>query len=68
MSDEKKIVIDEELCIGCGACAETAPENFELGDDGIAKVKKQYSEVGEEEKKHVQDAVDGCPANAITLE
>ena len=34
-----KIKIDEELCIGCGLCAELCPKTFEMKGDK-AKVKK----------------------------
>ena len=30
-------IVDEELCTGCGVCAETCPEVFELLDD-LAKI------------------------------
>lgn len=64
---EKKIVIDTEACMGCGACEGTAPDYFELGDvDGEtkARVKKQYDEEG---KDDIEAAIDGCPAQAISL-
>ena len=28
-----KAVIDDEICTGCGLCAETCPEVFELSND-----------------------------------
>ncbi|MEA1936740.1 MAG: ferredoxin [Patescibacteria group bacterium] len=34
----QKIIIDREMCVGCGACANLCPEVFELQDDGKAKV------------------------------
>ncbi|MCL5410557.1 MAG: ferredoxin [Patescibacteria group bacterium] len=60
----KKIFIDDDLCIGCGACEGTAPDHFELGSDGKAHVKKQYSE---EDKDIIKEAKDGCPAGAIEI-
>ena len=33
-----KFKVDEELCIGCGACEGSCPEVFELIDD-VSKVK-----------------------------
>ncbi len=26
----RKVVIDEECCIGCGSCAELCPDGFEM--------------------------------------
>ncbi len=60
----KKIIIDDELCIGCGACEGLAPDHFELKEDGKAHVKKQYSE---EDKDIIEEAKDGCPAGAIEI-
>lgn len=60
----KKIEIDDELCIGCGACTSTAPDHFELGDDGKAHVKKQYEEKDDD---IIVEAKDGCPAGAIEI-
>ncbi len=33
-----KVKVDPDLCMGCGVqCETTAPDVFQLGDDGIAK-------------------------------
>jgi ferredoxin len=53
--------VDPDLCTGCGACADVAPEVFEMGDDDIAKV---VNAQGTSEDK-IQDAIDSCPAEAI---
>jgi len=60
----KKICIDSETCIGCGACEVTAPEYFELGNEGFAKPKRDFDEA---DKDIINEAIEGCPANAITL-
>lgn len=60
----KKIEIDDELCIGCGACTSVAPDYFDLGDDGKAHVKKQYDEKDDD---IIVEAKDGCPAGAIEI-
>jgi ferredoxin len=57
-----KIVIDRSLCSGFGACAEVAPEIFELDAGGIASVR-----VGESDDSAVLDAAANCPMAAITI-
>lgn len=54
--------VDEE-CTGCGVCAETAPENFKLDDEGLAFVGKQPA--NDEEEEACQEAKECCPADAI---
>ncbi len=57
-----KITINKEKCIGCGACAATC-DNFEL------KQGKAYPKQAEvEELGCNQQAADGCPVQAITIE
>lgn len=65
MVAKKKIIkINEDVCIGCGSCADTSPEHFHLVD-GISKVKKQYDEA---DKEDIEAAVKGCPVQAISIE
>ncbi len=59
-----KVVIDQSGCIGCGLCAATCPEVFKMNDDNIAEVIKQPDEVTDK----VQEAVDGCPVQVISIE
>lgn len=54
------VSVNKEKCIGCGACAATCPEGFEMGDDGKAKVKNPKA-------KCVKEAADGCPVDAIKV-
>lgn len=60
----KKIIVDQEKCIGCNTCALIAPETFEL-DETIYKahVKKQPAEIND----LIQTAIDSCPVNAISM-
>ena len=60
-----KIEIDEEACIGCGACQAVAEEYFDIVD-GKAKAMKD-AVAGEDEDK-VKEAASVCPVNAIKLE
>jgi len=61
---EYKILIDKEKCIGCGACSAILPDFFEI-EGGKARTKK--SEIKENEKQKIKDAVSGCPVNAIKV-
>ncbi len=60
----KKIEVDQELCIGCGACVNLCPEVFELQDDGKSRVIKK------EECKDCdcEMIVNSCPVGAIRIE
>lgn len=59
----KRVVIDEEECMGCEACIEFAPDVFEFDDDS-EKAKVIKAEGGDEEA--IQEAIDACPASCIT--
>lgn len=61
---EKKIIVDSDLCIGCGSCEAIAPDYFEIKDDGKSHVKKQY---GSEDDEVINEAISACPVNAIEL-
>jgi ferredoxin len=57
-----KIKVNEELCIGCGACESICPNVFKL-EDGKSKV--IASECG---SCNCKDVVSSCPVNAIEVE
>ena len=57
-----KIVVDQDKCIGCGACAATCPDSFKM-DSGKAKpIKAEIEEITCE-----KDAETGCPVGAISI-
>ena len=37
----KKIIVDKNKCIGCGACEGFEPDVFELNDEGLAEAIKR---------------------------
>lgn len=61
----KKVVIEEEECLGCEACVELCPEIFEFNDDS-EKAIVIMEEGGDEEC--IQEAMDSCPADCILYE
>ena len=52
------VSVDAEKCIGCGACAATCPEGFEM-KNGKAHVKDAKAPC-------VGDGKAGCPVGAIS--
>lgn len=61
-----KVKVNEDACIGCGACCAIADSIFEIGDNGLSEVKKE--EVQDDEKQAVRDAAEACPTGAIEVE
>ncbi len=57
--------IDEDACIGCGACVDICPEVFEMDGD-VAVVKT--GELLEEYEEKAEEAADSCPTEAIELD
>ena len=55
-----------ENCIGCGLCAGTCPDAFQMTDEGVARA--QEGPVAPELEALVLDAQSGCPVNAIEVE
>ena len=60
----KKIILDQNKCIGCNTCPLLDPEVFEM-DTAIykAKVKVQPTEISES----TQNAISSCPVGAISI-
>ena len=56
--------IDYDLCAGHGVCARTAPDIFELRDDGTYII---MEEVPNEQRAKLQRCVETCPENAISF-
>ena len=57
-----RIEIDRSLCSGFGACAELAPDVFEVAGDGIATIRS-----GTSDDPGVLEAADACPMGAISV-
>ncbi|MDD3453383.1 MAG: ferredoxin [Bacilli bacterium] len=67
----KKIIVNTDICIGCGACTAIASEVFEFDDNGYAKALEtndEFEKLNDENKEAVTDALEGCPVGAIYIE
>ena len=60
-----RVTVNEEECIGCGLCAETCPEVFEMADD---KARTKADEISEEFTETCREAAEDCPVEAIQIE
>ncbi|MDN3028508.1 ferredoxin [Streptomyces sp. S.PB5] len=62
-----KVVADTDRCVGAGQCVLIAPEVFDQGeDDGIVVVLDAEAEIVQ--LPEVREAVDLCPARALSLD
>lgn len=61
-----KVNVNFDLCKSNALCMLSAPEVFEVRDDGYLYVLQD--EPGEELRAKVEDAARVCPTNAITVE
>ena len=61
-----KVVVDRDVCQNHGQCVFSAPQVFELNDDG--ELVQLQDEVGEDLREAVEEAADVCPVQAITIE
>ncbi len=59
----KKIIVNEEACIGCGACVGLDGEHFAFNDEGLSHPISQENLDSEE----LATAIDACPTGAISL-
>jgi ferredoxin len=56
------IKVDQDLCIGCGACAAICPDVFKMGESGKAEVTSQ------DNVECAKNAASGCPVQAISVD
>ncbi len=62
-----KVVVNQNNCIGCGACESICPEVFQINDEGLSSVIAKEEDFTNHEEE-IRDAVDSCPTSAITEE
>ncbi len=61
-----KVKVNEDACIGCGACVAICEKVFTFNDEGVSVVK--VDKVEKEEEEAVQEAINSCPTGAISKE
>lgn len=61
----KRVVIDEDECIGCGSCSDICPEVFQLNEE-IEKSQVIKPEGGPEDL--IKEAMLECPMSCIYWE
>lgn len=61
-----KVIVNQDACIGCGACTSICEEAFEIADNGLSTCKIE-GEIPTELEQPVKDAMDSCPTGAIVL-
>lgn len=61
-----KVHVDFGKCTGLGICESLAPDFFEVNDDGDLVLLKE--DVSAEEISAIEEAVAGCPTEALSIE
>lgn len=64
-SDLMNVDVDRDVCLRHGHCCVTAPEVFQLNEAGLLEFVQHPHE---DLREAVEEAADGCPAQAITVE
>ena len=59
----KKIVVNDEACIGCGACVGIDSEHFAFNDEGLSHPISMENLDSED----LHSAIDACPTGAISI-
>lgn len=57
----KKLKVNKDLCIGCGACVAIDSEHFDFDDEGRSFVKSNEHIESDE----AVNAIESCPTSAI---
>ncbi len=67
----EKVKVNQDMCIGCGACVALANDVFNFNDEGLAETNKENNildNMDSDLKENVIDALEGCPTGAIEKE
>ena len=59
----KKLCVNEEQCIGCGACVAIDAEHFDFNDNGLSNPVSQDNL----DSSNLTSAIESCPTGAISV-
>lgn len=59
----KKIIVNSDACIGCGACVAIDPDHFAFNDEGLSHATNSENL----ESEVLMSAIDSCPTSAISI-
>ncbi|MDD2554692.1 MAG: ferredoxin [Desulfotomaculaceae bacterium] len=59
-----RLIVDQELCISCGACIDVCPEVFDWNEDD--KAHSIVDEVPVAVEDQANEALESCPTDAIS--
>ena len=54
-----KVIVNQDACIGCGACVAVAEDLFEINADGLSEAK--VDEVPADKEAQANEALESCP-------
>lgn len=61
----KIVLVDQDMCIGCGVCVNNLPEVFRFNDENKAEC---HNPIGASEDEIQEQAIDVCPVACICWE
>jgi len=62
------VEVDQDTCISDQVCAATAPDVFEMRDDGKAYVREGMEELDGADLDMAREAAAACPVDAISID
>jgi ferredoxin len=61
-----KLNADAAACEGYGNCVASAPDAFDIDDDGVVVVLRDT--ITEHERERIEESVRSCPVDALSIE
>jgi ferredoxin len=60
-----QVIIDTDVCVGCGACVLSGPDVFDQNDDGQAVLVVEEPDASL--RGQILESIDACPVQALSL-